>query len=61
MKNLLERIARKSRFEGWQATEGGKREVRKALRRTLAKYKLHKDEELFETCAEPVEARRMGM
>jgi len=35
-------------FEGWQATESGKREVRKALRRTLAKYKLHKDEELFE-------------
>jgi hypothetical protein len=40
--------AGKIRFEGWQATEGGKREVRKALRRTLAKYKLHKDEELFE-------------
>jgi type I restriction enzyme, R subunit len=35
-------------FVCWQATEGGKREVRKALRRTLAKYKLHKDEELFE-------------
>jgi type I restriction enzyme R subunit len=41
-------IVRKIRFEGWQATDGGKREVRKALRRTLAKYKLHKDEELFE-------------
>jgi type I restriction enzyme, R subunit len=41
-------IVRKIRFEGWQATDGGKREVRKALRRTLAKYQLHKDEELFE-------------
>lgn len=44
----IDDIVRKIRFEGWQATEGGKREVRKALRRTLAKYKLHKDEELFE-------------
>jgi type I restriction enzyme R subunit len=34
----------------WQTVkhEACKREVRKALRRTLAKYKLHKDEELFE-------------
>ncbi len=44
----IDDIVRKIRFEGWQATEGGKREVRKTLRRTLAKYKLHKDEELFE-------------
>jgi type I restriction enzyme R subunit len=44
----IDDIVRKIRFEGWQATEGGKREVRKALMRTLAKYKLHKDEELFE-------------
>jgi hypothetical protein len=43
-------IVRKIRFEGC-----------KALWRTLAKYKLHKDEELFETCVEPVETRRMGM
>ncbi len=44
----IDDIVRKIRFDGWQATDGGKREVRKALRRTLAKYKLHKDEELFE-------------
>jgi type I restriction enzyme, R subunit len=44
----IDDIVRKIRFEGWQATDGGKREVRKALRRTLAKYQLHKDEELFE-------------
>jgi len=44
----IDDIIRKIRFDGWQATEAGKREVRKALRRTLAKYKLHKDEELFE-------------
>ncbi len=44
----IDDIVRKIRFEGWQATDAGKREVRRALRRTLAKYKLHKDEELFE-------------
>ena len=44
----IDDIVRKIRFDGWQVTEGGKREVWKALRRTLAKYKLHKDEELFE-------------
>jgi len=32
----------------WQATAAGEREVRKALRRTLFKYKLHTDAELFE-------------
>ena len=41
-------IVRQIRLPDWQSTEGGKREIRKALRRTLAKYKLHKDEELFE-------------
>jgi type I restriction enzyme R subunit len=44
----IDDIVRKIRFDGWQATDAGKREVRRALRRTLAKYKLHKDEELFE-------------
>ena len=41
-------IVRQIRFPDWQSTEGGKREVRKALRRTLAKYKFHTDTELFE-------------
>jgi hypothetical protein len=41
-------LREKIRLDGWQATDAGKREVRRALRRTLAKYKLHKDEELFE-------------
>ena len=43
----IDDIVRKIRFDGWQATEAGKREVRKSLRRTLAKYKLHKDEDLL--------------
>jgi type I restriction enzyme R subunit len=44
----IDDIVRKVRFDGWQATAAGEREVRKALRRTLFKYKLHADAELFE-------------
>jgi type I restriction enzyme R subunit len=44
----IDEIVRMVRFDGWQATAAGEREVRKALRRTLFKYKLHADAELFE-------------
>jgi type I restriction enzyme R subunit len=44
----IDDIVRMVRFDGWQATAAGEREVRKALRRTLFKYKLHTDTELFE-------------
>ena len=44
----IDEIVRLVRFEGWQAANAGEREVRKALRRTLFKYKLHTDTELFE-------------
>lgn len=44
----IDEIVRMVRFDGWQATAAGEREVRKALRRTLLKYKLHTDTELFE-------------
>ena len=36
------------RFPGWQGTQAGEREIKKALRKALFKYKLHADEELFE-------------
>ncbi|MGW1284639.1 type I restriction endonuclease subunit R [Streptomyces sp. NPDC001118] len=36
------------RFPGWQHTAGGEREVKKALRRTLVRYQLQRDEELFQ-------------
>jgi type I restriction enzyme R subunit len=36
------------RFDGWQTTHAGEREVRNALRKTLFKYKLHQDQELFD-------------
>lgn len=44
----IDEIVRLIRFPGWQSTQAGEREVKKALRKSLFKYKLHADEELFE-------------
>jgi len=44
--NDIDEIVRYVRFDGWQSTHAGEREVKKALRKTLFKYKLH--QELFE-------------
>jgi type I restriction enzyme R subunit len=44
----IDEIVRAVRFEGWQTTHAGEREVKKALRQTLFKYKLHQDADLFE-------------
>jgi type I restriction enzyme, R subunit len=44
----IDEIVRYVRFDGWQNTSAGEREVRQALRKTLFKYKLHQDAELFE-------------
>jgi type I restriction-modification system DNA methylase subunit len=46
--NDIDEIVRHVRFPGWQTTSAGEREIRQALRRTLFKYKLHQDKELFE-------------
>ena len=46
--NDIDAVVRAVRFEGWQRTHAGEREVKKALRRTLKKYILHKDQELFD-------------
>ena len=43
----IDEIVRAVRFDGWQATHAGEREVKRALRKTLFKYKLHQDAELF--------------
>lgn len=43
----IDEIVRLVRFPGWQRTSAGEREVRKALRKTPFKYRLHQDEELF--------------
>lgn len=45
--NDIDEIVRLVRFDGWQNTIPGEREVQKSLRKTLLKYQLHKDEELF--------------
>jgi type I restriction enzyme R subunit len=44
----IDEIVRLVRFPGWQQTSAGEREVRSALRKSLLKYKLHQDQELFE-------------
>jgi type I restriction enzyme R subunit len=44
----IDEIVRLVRFDGWQITHAGEQEIRKSLRRTLLKYKLHNDAELFE-------------
>jgi type I restriction enzyme R subunit len=43
----IDEIVRQVRFDGWQNTHAGEREVKIALRKTLFKYKLHQDAELF--------------
>jgi type I restriction enzyme R subunit len=36
------------RFPGWQQTSAGEKDVQKALSRTLMRYKLHGDRDLFD-------------
>ena len=48
----IDAIVREVRFEGWQATAAGEREVKRALRRTLLRYKLHREQELFDKAYE---------
>ncbi|MBW4591790.1 MAG: type I restriction endonuclease subunit R [Brasilonema angustatum HA4187-MV1] len=45
--NDIDEIVRLVRFPGWQQTSAGEREVKQALRKTLLKYTLHQDKELF--------------
>ena len=44
----IDAIVKQVRFDGWQTTKQGEREVQQALRRSLLKYRLHTDQELFE-------------
>ena len=50
--NDIDAIVRAVRFDGWQQTTGGEREIRKALRSTLLKYQLHREQELFDRAYE---------
>jgi type I restriction enzyme R subunit len=44
----IDSIVKQVRFDGWQTTTQGEREVQQALRRALLKYRLHTDQELFD-------------
>ena len=44
----IDDIVKKVRFPDWQHTPQGERLVQKELRRTLLKYKLHTDQDLFD-------------
>jgi type I restriction enzyme R subunit len=44
----IDDIVRVVRFPGWQQTIAGEREVKHALRKTLLKYKLHQEQDLFD-------------
>jgi len=44
----IDEIVRIVRFDGWQTTSAGERQVKHALRQALLKYKLHQDRELFD-------------
>lgn len=44
----IDAIVRVVSFKGWQDTSSGEREVQKSLRQALLKYKLHKDQVLFD-------------
>ena len=44
----IDSVVREVNFSGWQDTTGGERDVQKSLRKALLKYKLHKDQVLFD-------------
>ena len=46
--NDIDEIVRVVRFPGWQQTNAGEREVKQALRKTLKKYNLHQQQDLFD-------------
>jgi len=44
----IDDVVKITRFDGWQWTTTGEREIKRALRKTLLKYKLHTEQELFD-------------
>ncbi len=44
----IDEIVKYVHFPGWQQTIAGEREIQRALRRTLLKYQLHHEKELFD-------------
>ncbi|MEM7540791.1 MAG: hypothetical protein AAF384_04295 [Pseudomonadota bacterium] len=52
--NDIDEIVKVVRFDGWQSTHAGEREVKMALRKTLFKYTLHQDQELMRRLRTPL-------
>ncbi len=50
--NDIDSLVRAVRFEGWQQSNPGEREVKKALRKALRKYQLQQDQDLFDRAYE---------
>ena len=44
----IDEVVKVTKFEGWQWTKVGEREIQKALRKILLNYKLHKEQDLFD-------------
>lgn len=50
--NDIDAVVRAVRFDGWQQSNPGERDVKKALRGALRKYQLQSDQELFDRAYE---------
>jgi type I restriction enzyme R subunit len=50
--NDIDALVRAVRFDGWQRSSPGERDVKKALRNALRKYQLQQDQELFDKAYE---------
>lgn len=48
MHGAINKVVRATRFPGRQASFADEREIQKALRQTLFKYKFHAEQELFD-------------
>ena len=61
--NDIDAIVKVVRFDGWQDSTPSQKQVQKALRQSLLKYKLHKDDELFDRAYGyiRVSAQQMGV
>jgi len=44
----IDSVVKVTRFDGWQWTNTGEREIQQALRRSLLRFKLHKEQDLFD-------------
>jgi len=44
----IDQVVKVTRFDGWQWTKTGERQIQQVLRKTLLKYKLHKEQDLFD-------------